>query len=201
MNHKDQAALIKSFRNVSAVLLRDSIIAGFLRYPNIWYKFFDENTINCGVGGDKVQNVLWRAENIPLPQSLEYVVISCGTNNLDTDDSEKIADGLFCIALALKKRMNHLKIVINGILPRDEQNTARRQKLLIVNELLESKCTNYVNTDIHYLSPDGDWIRENGCLDTSLFYKDKLHLIEKGYHKFALSIKRKSVISKKNLLI
>ena len=161
-NHKDQAALIKSSRNVSAVLLGDSIIAGFLRYPNIWYKFFDENTINCGVGGDKVQNVLWRAENIPLPQSLEYVVISCGTNNLDTDDSEKIADGLFCIALALKKRMNHLKIVINGILPRDEQNTARRQKLLIVNELLESKCTNYVNTDIHYLSPDGDWIRENG---------------------------------------
>ena len=63
--------------------------------------------------------------------------------------------------------------------------------MLIVNELLESKCTNYVNTDIHYLSPDGDWIRENGCLDTSLFYKDKLHLIEKGYHKFALSIKRK----------
>ena len=37
-------------------LLGDSIIAGFLRYPNIWYKFFDENTIylNCGV--------------IPLPQ-------------------------------------------------------------------------------------------------------------------------------------
>ena len=95
--------------------------------------------------------------------------------------------------------MNHLKIVINGILPRDEQNTARRQKLLIVNELLENKCTNYVNTDIHYLRPDGDWIRENGCLDTSLFYKGKLHLIEKGYHFFCLS-KEKSVIPKKNLL-
>ena len=46
MNHKDQATLIKSSRNVSAVLLGDSIIAGFLRYPNIWYKFFDENTKN-----------------------------------------------------------------------------------------------------------------------------------------------------------
>ena len=30
---------------------------------------------------------------------------------------------------------------------------------LVINK---SKCTNYVNTDIHYLSPDGDWIRENG---------------------------------------
>ena len=47
MNHKDQAALINLSRNVSAVLLGDSNIAGFFRYPNIWYKFFDENTINC----------------------------------------------------------------------------------------------------------------------------------------------------------
>ena len=39
---------------------------------------------------------------------------------LDTDDSEKLADGLFCTALALKKKINHLKIVINGILPCDE---------------------------------------------------------------------------------
>ena len=67
----------------------------------------------------------------------------------------------------------------------------RRQKLFIVNKPMESKCNKYVNTDIHYLSPDGDWTRENGCLDLSLFYKDKLHIIGKGYHKFALSIKRK----------
>ena len=116
VNPKNQAALIKSSKKVSAVLLWDSITAGFLRYPNTWYKFFDENTMNCGIGNDKVQNILWGVENVPLPQSLEYVVISCGTNNLDTDDSEKIADGLFCIALALKKRMNQLKIVKNGTL-------------------------------------------------------------------------------------
>ena len=97
--------------------------------------------------------------------------------------------------------MNHVKIVINGILSRDEQNTARIQKLFIANELLKSKCTNYVNTNIHYLSLDGDWIREDSCLDISLFYKDKLHLIEQGYFKLALSIKRKISIFKKNLLI
>ena len=162
VNHKNQTVLMKSSKNVPAVLLGDSIVAGFLRYPNIWYKFFDENTINCGTVGDKIQSVLWSAENIPLPKLLEYVLIDCGTMNQDIDDSEKKTDGFFCITLALKKRMNHLKIVINGILPRDEQNTTKTQKLFTVNELLESKCTNYVNTDIHYLSPDADWIRENG---------------------------------------
>ena len=126
VNHKNQAALMKSSKNASTIL-GDSIVAAFLRYPNIWYKFFDENTINCGIGGGKIQNVLWRAEYIPLPQSLEHVLINCGTNNLDINDSKKIADGLFCIALVLKKRVNHLKIVINEILPRDERNTVRRQ--------------------------------------------------------------------------
>ena len=80
------------------------------------------------------------------------------TNNLDTNDSEKITDGLFCITLGLKKRMNNLKIVINGILPRYERNTVRRQKSFIVKKLLLNKRTIYINTDIHYLSPDGDWI-------------------------------------------
>ena len=117
-NHKNQAALIKSSKNASTVLLGDSIVAGFLRYPNIWYKFFNENTINCGISGDKIQNILWKTEYIPLPQSLEYILINCGTNSLDTDDSEKVADGLFRITRALKKRIIHLKVVINGILPR-----------------------------------------------------------------------------------
>ena len=75
----------------------------------------------------------------------------------------------------------------------------QENKLLIVNELLESKCTYYVNTDIHYLSPDGDWIRENGYLDISLFCKDKLHHIEKGYLKLALSIKRKISLFQKKI--
>ena len=68
VNPKNQVALMKSSKNASTILLRHSIVAGFLRYPNIWYKLFNENTINCGIGGDKIQNVLWKAEYIPLPQ-------------------------------------------------------------------------------------------------------------------------------------
>ena len=86
--------------------------------------------------------------------------------------------------------------MINGVLPRDERNTVRGQKSFIVNKLLEDKCTNYINIDIHHLRPDGDWIRENGHLDKPLFYKDNLHHIEREYFKLALSIKEKSILSK-----
>ena len=37
VNHKNQAVLMKSTKNASTVLLGDSIVAGFLRYHNIWY--------------------------------------------------------------------------------------------------------------------------------------------------------------------
>ena len=47
VNHENQAALMKSSKNASAVLLRDSIVAGF-------FQFFDGNTLNCATGVDKV---------------------------------------------------------------------------------------------------------------------------------------------------
>ena len=83
------AVPIKSPKNTSGVLLGDSIFAGFLRYSNIWYKFLDENILNGSIDNEMIQNVLWRVENIPLPQLLEYFLINCGTNNLDTDNSGK----------------------------------------------------------------------------------------------------------------
>ena len=46
--------------NPSTLLIGDSIIAGPSRYKNVWKKYFQPfNTADCGIGGDKVQNVLW----------------------------------------------------------------------------------------------------------------------------------------------
>ena len=148
-----------------------------------------KDTINCRIGGDKTQKVMWRSNNIPLPQSLKYVVINCGTNNLDTYNPDKISDGLICIALLFQKRLKHLQIVINGLIPRDTINTIRRQKLLEVNQLLQGKCTNY--TSVYFLKPDADWTTRDGGLDKSFYHKDNIHLLENGNKKLALSIKTK----------
>ena len=39
-NQKYQAAVMKLSKNIFAILLEVSIVAGFLRYLNIWYKFY-----------------------------------------------------------------------------------------------------------------------------------------------------------------
>ena len=93
--HNRHVALLKAKSNTSAVVIGDSIAAGLMRFQNVWDENFTRDTVNCGMGGDKTQNVLWRSTNIPLPlpQSLKYVVINCGTNNVDTDNLDDISDG------------------------------------------------------------------------------------------------------------
>ena len=50
--------LKKQFTNT--LLLGDSIIAGLLRYLKVWQRYFSPlKELNSGIGGDRVENVLW----------------------------------------------------------------------------------------------------------------------------------------------
>lgn len=51
---------------MSTVVLGNST-AGLMRYSNVWYENFNKDTIKCGLGGDKTQNIPWRSKNIHLP--------------------------------------------------------------------------------------------------------------------------------------
>ena len=87
-----QDILIKR-KTPSLSLIGDSIAYGFKRYPHIWEKYRDL-TVNCGIAGDKVENILWRVENLALPCGIEYAVITYGTNNIDHNKASIIVNGL-----------------------------------------------------------------------------------------------------------
>ena len=110
-----------------------------MRYRNVRDKNFNRDTVNCGIGSNKTQNVLWRF-NIPLPNSLKYVVINCGMNNLDTDNPDKTSDGLICIVLLFQKRLKHLQSVVNVVIHCDAINTKTktvRSKTTVVGQIHE----------------------------------------------------------------
>ena len=45
----------------SVVVIGDSIVAGLRRYPTVWRNFILQyKTVNLGIGGDRIENVLWR---------------------------------------------------------------------------------------------------------------------------------------------
>ena len=169
----------------STLLIGDSLIAGLSRYPNIWRRYFKPlNAINCGIGGDRIQNVLWRSSNLPSSPFFQNAVILCDTNNIQRDSSEDIVDGILEIALSLKRKYHHLNIVVCGLLPRDVNWSVNRIYINEINDYQLYKCS---LNDFNFVKPK-DWTLHNGSLKPNLFSMDNLHLVEEGNMKLSESI-------------
>ena len=121
---RKHVTMTTSSTNAKLVLTGASSISHFDKCSNIFDKFFlPFRTLNFGISGDKIQNVLWRLCKITLPASVEYVIIHCGTNNLGHNSPLKIAEGLINIACILKKNYKNLHIFVSCPLPRDDKKT------------------------------------------------------------------------------
>ena len=67
---------------------------GFKRYRHTWNIHFDKQAQNCGIKGDKIENVLYRIWNSSFPKNIQAIVIIRGTNNLDRGNLSDVVNGL-----------------------------------------------------------------------------------------------------------
>ena len=123
------------------IIIGDSIVAGLSQYQNVRDKFLKPlKALNCGIGGDRIQHVLWRALNLPASQNLKNVVVLCGTNNLLLDSPKDIADGILEIARPFEMNYSCVNVIICGILPRDYSWSVNRVSIKRVNQILKLEC-------------------------------------------------------------
>ena len=61
--HQQHMSALNTNRNIQTVLLGDSLIQGLSRYKKVWNSFFRKGTLNCGIQGDNVENLLWHRKN------------------------------------------------------------------------------------------------------------------------------------------
>ena len=117
--HYHQKELLrKSYASV--VVIGDSIVAGLRRYPTVWRDFILRyETINLEIRGDRVENVLWRINDIVLPKSIRSVVIHCGTDNIDTSSSDEISVAVVTIPRSISHRYPNIEVIVSVLLPRD----------------------------------------------------------------------------------
>ena len=118
--------------------------------------------------------------------SIIFIVIHCGTNNLDFDDPNIIAKGILSIAKTMVRKARKSNIILTGLLPRDKIKPKRTNKLLKVNNYISNFCKNEKN--MLFISQGEGWILHDNILDISLNYDDHTHLVEPGKGKFALNI-------------
>ena len=130
-------------KTLTQKIIGDSIVAGLMRNTNIWNNLFGNRFINLGISGDRVENVLWRARDIPFLPSLKNVVILCSTNNINKDSPYDIVQGLIAINSVFKNSSSNPNIFICGILPCDESFSISRLITNEVNNLLKIKMFSY----------------------------------------------------------
>ena len=92
-------------------------MAGFTRYTNVWNNLFGNRFINLGISGDRIENVLWRARDIPFFPSLKNVVILCNTNDINKHFPYNITQGLIVIGSVFKNQSSNTNMFICGLLP------------------------------------------------------------------------------------
>ena len=80
-----------SKEKAEVVLLGDSLVANLAHYPVVWEHLSKLKAVNCGIGGDGTQNVLWRVEKMFLPAKVSVCLIHCGVN-----DIHRTSDKDFC---------------------------------------------------------------------------------------------------------
>ena len=157
-------------------------------YYKIWNNFFKPvDALNCDIGADKVENVLWRVEHLPISSFLKNAVILCGTNNLQQDSPENIVDDIIEIWHCFKKRHHHINISICGLLLHDECTSINCVYIIETNKNLKIKCS---LNKFFFINQDTYWTQPNGCLNFDMFYLGKLHLLKKGNIVLAKSICR-----------
>ena len=161
-----------------SILTGDSIVAGLSRYRIIWNGNFSFNILNCGIGGDKFQNIFWRAHNLRAVKSVRNVVILCGKNNLHLDASEDVDDGIIEIRSNCKRL--YTNVFIFEVLSHDCYRSTNGVYIKGVNEVLRLKCVRF---SFSYIGQDTNWTLINRSLYPQLFYSDKIHLAQKGNSK------------------
>lgn len=153
---------------------------------DVWEKYYwNRNAVNLGFGWDRTENVLWRLQNGELEgTSPKAVVLLIGTNNLDVNSPEEIADGVRAICQELHTRLPEANILLLGLLPRSAQPDARRARVKEVNQQLAKLdgTGNVVFVDIgaKFVSASGEISKE--------VMADALHPTEIGYEIVASAI-------------
>ena len=170
--------------NCLTLLIGDSLINGLSRNTNTWKRYLNPlDAINCGIGGDRVQNILWRCVNLPKSPSIRNAIILCGTNNIQYDTTEDIVNGILEIALTLRSKYHLINVVICGLIPRDDICSINRIYINEINNDLLYKCKQNGFTFID----QKDWTLHDGFLKPNFFYVNKLHLAEDSNAKLAES--------------
>ena len=138
------------------------------------------SVMNCGYGGDRIENLLWRFENGELDgYRAKVVTLMIGTNN-GGDPAEDIVRGVKRAIELIKEKQPEAKIVLHAYLPCGKGHGGNhRAKLDSVTPILKDMTKN--DRRIVWLDMTKRFTDAEGALIEKLFDFEYLHPSTEGY--------------------
>jgi lysophospholipase L1-like esterase len=147
---------------------------------DVWRERYGSlKAIDMGIGGDGVENVLWRTQHGELAgQNPKLIVLLIGTNN-HGQDPKGVAAGIKLIIDEYEKRCPDAHILLLGIFPANQKpHSAQRDWYPQVNSILatyaDGKRVTYLDFGNKFLAPDGTML-------PGVMGGDFLHPTAQGY--------------------
>jgi lysophospholipase L1-like esterase len=174
---------------IDVLFLGDSITESFAtRGQAVWDRAIVPlgNVVDFGIGGDRTQFVLWRAQHGELAGSgARVVVLMVGTNNLASATPENIARGVAAIVHTVRAALPRTTIVVNALLPRGGRDDPLRAELADVNARLAALAD---GKRVLWCDAGPGFVDADGALRPALM-PDKLHPSAAGYEIWAAALR------------
>ncbi len=189
--------LLASNASTDIVFIGNSITQGIAgNRASVTYKpgkaIFDSifnkySWVSAGISGDRTQHILWRLQHGNYATTkIKIAVLTIGVNNFADDSPEEIAQGIHEIIGWMKKNMPATKIILIGPLPAGvKKQDMYRVKYDKVQSLIQQEDD---NKQVNYFPLSSQFIQASGDLNLNYCSSDGIHLIEKGYEVWALSL-------------
>lgn len=147
---------------------------------DFWNRYYvPRHAAEFGIGGDQTQNLLWRIEHGEV-EGLhpKVVVLLIGTNNLNHNSVQEIAEGVQAVVNDLRAKLPESRILLLGLLPRETTiDHPNRIKAAMVNTLI-AKLDD--GKTVRFLDAGSKFVLFDGALNKSVM-KDTVHPNAAGY--------------------
>jgi len=152
------------------VFVGDSIVEG-----GDWAAWFpDDDVVNLGVGGDTVQGLAGRLDEV-VAAAPDSIVLLIGTNDFAERRRtvEQVVRGIENTMVALRRDLPGTRLLLTSILPRQAEHAARiKDANRHLRQFSATVRAQYL--DLWPALADGDELRDD-------FTEDGLHLTDAGY--------------------
>ena len=148
--------------NVDLLFVGDSITENWNDDgKDVWKKYYgNRKAFNIGFSGDRTQHILWRLDHGNVDGIMpKLAVLMIGTNNYNDNSIKEIADGIKAVVQKLRDKLPETKVLVMGIIPRDDHREETRDKYAKINEIVaklaDDKTVYFMDISDKYLEPDG----------------------------------------------